>query len=97
MGDQSAQCLPPSSNDVVLKTRGYLAADFPVHVVVLTSRPRTAVATNGAYTRVRKYLESLVGKSDRDADADEFLRLSEISGGNSQNWKFDRQEIHERT
>ena len=46
---------------------------------------------------VRKYLERLAGKSDRDADADEFLRLSEISGGNSQNWKFDRQEIHERT
>lgn len=46
---------------------------------------------------VREYLESLaVTSPDRAADAEAVLRLSDLSGGNSQGWKFDRDEIQER-
>ena len=45
---------------------------------------------------VREYLESLAGKSDADADAAEFERLSRAAHGNSRGWKFNREELHER-
>ena len=45
---------------------------------------------------VREFLEQLAGKTDADADADEFERLSRASQGNSRGWKFNREELHER-
>jgi len=64
---------------------------------VVAKARRTAEAMGTSINQlVREYLESLAGKSDREADADEFLQLSEISGGSSHGWKFDREEIHER-
>jgi hypothetical protein len=45
---------------------------------------------------VREFLEQLAGKSDAEADADEFERLSRASKGNSQGWKFNREELHQR-
>jgi hypothetical protein len=45
---------------------------------------------------VRQYLEQLVGKSDSNADAAEFERLSAASQGDSGGWKFNREELHER-
>jgi hypothetical protein len=45
---------------------------------------------------VRDYLESLAGKSDAEADAAEFERLSRLARGNSRGWKFNREELHER-
>jgi hypothetical protein len=45
---------------------------------------------------VREYLEQLAGNSASSADADEFRRLSSISHGNSDGWKFNREELHER-
>ena len=45
---------------------------------------------------VREYLEEFVGKVDRKALAEEFLRLSRDAHGNSSGWKFNREEAHER-
>jgi len=45
---------------------------------------------------VREYLEQVAGKADPKQGADEFVRLSRMSKGNSQGWKFDREEAHER-
>jgi outer membrane receptor for Fe3+-dicitrate len=43
---------------------------------------------------VRDYLEQLVGKTGPNAIAAEFERLSRASQGNSQGWKFNREELH---
>ena len=45
---------------------------------------------------VREYLEQLAGKTDPNADASEFERLSRSANGNSRGWKFNREELHER-
>ena len=45
---------------------------------------------------IRDYLEQFAGKTDPKADAEEFLRLSRLSKGDSRGWKFNRDEIHER-
>ena len=45
---------------------------------------------------VREYLEQFTGKTDRDAAAKEFERLSRASKGKSRGWKFNRSELHER-
>ena len=45
---------------------------------------------------VREYLEQLVGKTDPNADAAEFERLSYLAQGDSHGWKFNRDELHER-
>jgi len=45
---------------------------------------------------VRDYLEQFAGKSDPQADAAEFERLSRLSQGNSRGWKFNREELHDR-
>ena len=45
---------------------------------------------------VREYLESLAGKTDPEADAAEFERLSRLANGNRASWKFNREELHER-
>jgi hypothetical protein len=45
---------------------------------------------------IRDYLEELSGKSDPHEDAAEFERLSYQAKGNSGDWKFDRDELHER-
>jgi hypothetical protein len=45
---------------------------------------------------IRDYLEQLAGKSDPEQLAAEFERLSRLAHGDSQGWKFDREELHER-
>ncbi len=46
---------------------------------------------------VRDFLERFAGKNDLNAAADEFERLSRKPLGNSRGWKFNRDELHERT
>lgn len=46
---------------------------------------------------VREYLESLARQTDRDRWAAELEALSEQGGGHSGGWRFDRDEIHERS
>ena len=45
---------------------------------------------------VRQFLEQLAGRTDPEADAAEFERLSRAAKGNSRGWKFNREELHER-
>jgi hypothetical protein len=44
---------------------------------------------------VRDYLQKLAGGDDAERSIDEFKRLS--GGGHSRGWKFNRDEIHERS
>ncbi len=46
---------------------------------------------------VREYLEQITGRDEAERDLEELRRLSLESGGRSKGWKFDRDEIHERT
>lgn len=46
---------------------------------------------------VREYLEELAGAASADDEIEEIERLSENSTGRSGGWKFDRNEIHERS
>jgi hypothetical protein len=45
---------------------------------------------------IRDYLQQLAGESDAAADAEEFARLSYLTCGDSQGWKFNREEVHQR-
>jgi hypothetical protein len=44
---------------------------------------------------IRDYLQKLAGGDDPEQSIDEFKRLS--GSGNSRGWRFDRDEIHERS
>ncbi len=44
---------------------------------------------------VRDYLQKLAGGDDPEKSIEEFKRLS--GHGNSQGWRFNREEIHERS
>lgn len=46
---------------------------------------------------VREYLEQLTSKDDPERDIEELRTLSKQSKGRSRGWKFDRDEIHERS
>jgi hypothetical protein len=64
---------------------------------VIQAAPRRAEALATSVNQlVREYLEQLTGKSDPNADAVEFERLSRAAKGNSRGWKFNREELYER-
>ena len=46
---------------------------------------------------VREYLEALTARSDPQRDCEELRRLSAEGQGRSGGWKFDRDEVHERS
>ena len=46
---------------------------------------------------VREHLEQLTSKDEAERDVEELRRLSQESEGRSRGWKFDREEIHERS
>jgi hypothetical protein len=64
--------------------------------VVQKARRRAEAIGTSVNQLVREYLEQLAGKSDPNADAEEFERLSRASLGDSRGWKFNREELHER-
>lgn len=64
--------------------------------IIRQARHRAESMGTSVNQLVREFLEQLAGKSDADADADEFERLSRASEGNSRGWKFNREELHER-
>jgi hypothetical protein len=63
--------------------------------VVAARRHAEALGTS-VNQLIRDYLEQLAGKSDPQADADEFERLARKADGNSRGWQFNRDEIHQR-
>jgi hypothetical protein len=64
--------------------------------VIREARRRAEALGTSVNQLVREYLEHLAGKSDLQADAAEFERLSRLAKGDSQGWKFNREELHER-
>lgn len=64
--------------------------------VMREARSRAAAMGTSVNQLVREYLQQLAGKTDPNADADEFVRLSRAAKGNSHGWKFNREELHER-
>jgi antitoxin component of RelBE/YafQ-DinJ toxin-antitoxin module len=64
--------------------------------VILEARRRAEAMGTSVNQLVRDYLEQLAGKTDPNADAAEFERLSRAEQGNSRGWKFNREELHER-
>jgi hypothetical protein len=64
--------------------------------LIQEARRRAEAMGTSVNQLVRQYLEQFVGKSDSNADATEFERLSRAAQGNSGGWKFNREELHER-
>jgi hypothetical protein len=64
--------------------------------IIQEARRRAEAMGTSVNQLVREYLEQLVGKTDSNADAAEFERLSRAARGNSRGWKFNREELHER-
>lgn len=64
--------------------------------VIQEARRRAEAMGTSVNQLVRDYLEQLVGKTDPNADAAEFERLSHTAQGDSRGWKFNREELHER-
>ncbi|MCX6592857.1 MAG: DUF6364 family protein [Acidobacteria bacterium] len=64
--------------------------------VILRARRHADALGTSVNQLVREYLEQLAGNADPDQDADEFARLSQLAGGDSRGWKFNRDELHER-
>jgi len=46
---------------------------------------------------IRAYMEELVGSVPREAEFERLRELSGLAGGRRQGWRFDRDEIHERS
>jgi antitoxin component of RelBE/YafQ-DinJ toxin-antitoxin module len=64
--------------------------------VIQDARRRAEALGTSVNQLVREYLEQLAGKTDPNADAAEFERLSQVAQGDSRGWKFNREELHER-
>ncbi|MEO8371998.1 MAG: ribbon-helix-helix protein, CopG family [Candidatus Solibacter sp.] len=63
---------------------------------VRLARKRAEALGKSVNQLVREYLDQLAGRPTNDEIADEFVRLSRLSHGDSKGWKFNREEIHER-
>ncbi len=63
----------------------------------LVSRARQKAESLGKSLNqmIRDYLQSIVGGDDPERSIEEFKRLS--GQGNSRGWRFNRDEIHERS
>jgi hypothetical protein len=46
---------------------------------------------------VREHLEQITRRDRAERDVEELRRLSSEGGGRSRGWKYDRDEIHERS
>jgi hypothetical protein len=65
--------------------------------VIRRARRRAEDLGTSVNQLVREYLEQLAEKSDPNEDALEFERLSKLAHGDSRGWKFNREELHERS
>ena len=64
--------------------------------VLRRARKKAEVLGTSVNQLVRDYLEQLSGNTDPNEDAIEFERLSHLACGDSQGWKFNREELHKR-
>ncbi|HEX3525551.1 MAG TPA: DUF6364 family protein [Thermoanaerobaculia bacterium] len=65
----------------------------------LVQQARKMAETRGTSLNqlIRDYLTDLTSQSDAKAEVEELRRLSLDGQGHSQGWKFNREEIHERS
>ena len=63
--------------------------------VVSRAREKAAALGKSLNQLVRDYLEQLAGRDDPERSIEEFKRLS--GTGNSRGWRFNRDELHERS
>jgi uncharacterized protein DUF6364 len=63
--------------------------------VVARARKKAEALGKSLNQAVRDYLQKLAGGDDPEHSIEEFRRLS--GQGNSRGWRFDRDEIHERS
>ena len=70
---------------------------FPANTELVHPTRRGAVALGVALVlRIRNYLVRLPGVSRTAKDAADFERLSRLAKGNSNGWKFNREELHQQ-
>jgi hypothetical protein len=63
--------------------------------VVARARKKAEALGKSLNQVIRDYLERLAGSDDPERSIEEFKRLS--GRGHSRGWRFDRDEIHERS
>jgi hypothetical protein len=63
--------------------------------VVARARKRAEALGKSLNQMIRDYLKTLAGGDDADQSIEEFKRLS--GQGDSRGWRFDRNEIHDRS
>lgn len=63
--------------------------------LVARARKKAEAMGKSLNQAVREYLQKLAGGDDPEKSIDEFKRLS--GRGHSRGWRFNRDEIHERT
>jgi hypothetical protein len=63
--------------------------------LVTRARKKAEALGKSLNQMIRDYLQTLAGAADPEHSIDEFRRLS--GRGNSRGWRFDRDEIHERS
>ena len=71
-----------------------LSVDEPV---VREARRVAAAMGTSLNQLVRDYLMALVGRGDADLDIAELAELSVSGQGRSRGWRFDRDQLHERS
>lgn len=62
---------------------------------VARARKRAEAMGTSLNQVIRDYLQKLAGSDDPERSIEEFRRLS--GGGHSKGWRFNRDEIHERS
>ena len=63
--------------------------------VIARARKKAEALGKSLNQLVRDYLETLAGGGEADRSIDEFRRLS--GTGNARGWRFDRNELHDRS
>ncbi len=71
-----------------------LSAD---EAVIKQARKRAEAMGKSLNQLVREYLQQLAGGTDVDDDIKALRRLTEEGRGRSAGWRFNREEIHERS
>jgi Family of unknown function (DUF6364) len=64
--------------------------------IIKEARRRAEAMGTSVNQLIRNFLEQFAGRQDAKAAAAEFVRLSRMAHGDSRDWKFNRDEIHER-
>lgn len=65
--------------------------------VVKEARKKAEAMGKSLNQLVRDYLQQLTADDDARRDIEELRRLSAQAKGNSRGWKFNREEIHDRS